>query len=49
MKDIPAKHLIDWEKYHQEYDIKKIKYHKPMFNYKERRELALKTYKQHFN
>lgn len=49
LKDIPAKHLIDWEKYHEEYDLKKIKYFKPMFSYKERRELALKIYKKSLN
>lgn len=46
LKEIPPKHLLDWEKYHSEYDIKKLKYHKPMFEYKKRRELALKTYKK---
>ena len=45
LKDIPSKHLIDWEKYNCEYDIKKLKYHKPMFEYKKQREIALKTYK----
>ena len=49
LKDIPAKHLLDWEKYHKEYDMKKLNYFKPMFNYKERRELALKIYKKHFS
>jgi len=48
LKDIPAKHLIDWEKYYQEYDLKKINYVKPIFSYKERREEALKTYKKAF-
>lgn len=49
LKDIQPKHLLDWEKYYSEYDIKKINYHKPMFDYKIRRELALKTYKKSLN
>ena len=49
LKDIPAKHLIDWEKYNNLYDVKKLKYHKPMFNYKERRDIALKAYKKNLN
>lgn len=48
LKDIPAKHLLDWEKYHSEYNMKEIDYYKPMFEYKKRREIALKTYKKHF-
>ena len=49
LKDIPAKHLLDWEKFNNLYDVKKIGYHKPMFNYKERREIALKSYKKNLN
>lgn len=48
LKDIPAKELIDWEKYFQNYDLKKIGYVEPMFSYKDRRELSLKTYKSIF-
>lgn len=46
LKDIPAKHLIDWEKHHLEYDLKKINYYKPIFDYKERRKEALEIYKK---
>jgi len=47
--NIHAKHLIDWEKYHIEYDVKNLDYVKPMFIYKERRKEALDTYKKLFN
>ena len=45
LKEIPAKHLLNWEKYHINYNIKSLKYYKPMFNYKKQREISLKTYK----
>ena len=48
LKEIPAKELIDWEKYYQKYNLKEIDYVKPIFSYQERRELALKTYKKAF-
>lgn len=47
LKDIPAKHLLDWEKYHNEYDTKKINYVKPCLNYKEQRKNAIKMYKKY--
>ena len=45
-KDIPAKHLHDWIKFHSEYDLKKIKYYEPMIDYKKSRDVTLKMYKQ---
>lgn len=49
LKDIPAKHLLDWEKYYENYNLKDLDYVKPIFNYKKRRELALKVYKKSLN
>lgn len=46
LKEIPAKHLIDWGKNYLDYDLKKINYYKPIFDYKERRKEALEIYKK---
>ncbi|ADO67148.1 putative CPD class I photolyase [Cafeteria roenbergensis virus] len=48
LKDIKPKHLLDWEQYYSCYDLNKLNYFKPMFDYKKQRELSLKTYKLHF-
>ena len=45
LKDIPANELLDWEKYYMNYNLREINYVKPMFNYKQRREISLETYK----
>jgi deoxyribodipyrimidine photo-lyase len=46
LKDIPAKHLHDWIKFHSEYDLKKIKYYEPMIDYKKSRDVTLEMYKK---
>lgn len=46
LKDVPAKHLHDWIKFHSEYDLKKIKYYEPMIDYKKSRDVTLKMYKK---
>lgn len=45
LRDIPPKHLHEWNKYHTEYDLKKINYFKPMINYTETKTEVLKMYK----
>lgn len=49
LKDIPSKHLLDWEKYCEEYNVKELGYVKPIFNYKKRREYSLSIYKKSLN
>lgn len=51
LKDVPAKHLHEWDKYCEEYyDVKinsdkiKLNYPKPIVNYNEQRSKALKMY-----
>lgn len=45
LKDIPAKHLHQWNIYHKEYDLKKINYVKPIVDYKDSKEKIIKLYK----
>lgn len=42
---IPAKHLHEWHIYSKEYDMKKIKYFKPIVDYKEMKIKTLEMYK----
>jgi len=46
LKNIPAKHLLDWEKHHHEYDLKSINYVKPIINYEEARQESIKMFKK---
>ena len=46
LKDIPAKHLHDWNKFYQDYDLKEMKYVEPMIDYKKSRDVTLKMYKK---
>jgi len=46
LKDVPAKHLHDWIKFHLEHDLKKIKYYEPMIDYKKSRDVTLEMYKK---
>lgn len=45
LKDVPAKHLHQWDKYHTEHKDKKLDYPSPIVDYKKNRESALKMYK----
>ena len=42
LKEIPAKHLHDWEKYHKSYQID---YPKPCLDYKDARKEVMELYK----
>lgn len=44
LKDVPAKHLHQWDQYHSEYPD--LDYPKPMIDYKSAKEEALKAYKK---
>uniref|UniRef100_A0A6C0J610 Photolyase/cryptochrome alpha/beta domain-containing protein n=1 Tax=viral metagenome TaxID=1070528 RepID=A0A6C0J610_9ZZZZ len=46
LKDVPNKHLHQWEKFYTEYDLKDLDYYKPMVDYKESRVKALDMYKK---
>jgi deoxyribodipyrimidine photo-lyase len=46
LRDIPAKHLHQWDVYCKEYDLNKIRYFAPIVDYKERREISLKMYRE---
>jgi deoxyribodipyrimidine photo-lyase len=45
LKDIPNKELHEWEKYYQNYDLKELKYFKPIVEYKKGREQSVKMYR----
>ncbi len=47
LKDIEPKHLHDWEKYHNLYNMKDISYYEPIISYKENRVKVLKMYKKY--
>jgi deoxyribodipyrimidine photo-lyase len=47
LKDIEPKHLHDWEKYHNLYNMKEISYYEPIINYKENRIKVLHMYKKY--
>ena len=46
LKDIEPKHLHNWEKYYQEYNLKEIKYWEPMVNYTESKKKGISMYKK---
>jgi deoxyribodipyrimidine photo-lyase len=46
LKDVPAKHLHDWNKFYQDYDLTEIKYVEPMIDYKKSRDVTFKMYKK---
>ena len=45
LKNIPAKELHQWDKYYQNYDLKKINYLKPIVDYKTARQKSIKMYR----
>ena len=45
LKNIPANHLHNWDKYCVEYDLEKINYSKPIVNYNEARKNSILQYK----
>ena len=47
LKDIEPKHLHDWENYYNEYDLKEIKYYKPIVNYAESKKKGISMYKKY--
>ena len=49
LKDVEAKHLHDWEKFHNLYDLKKINYVKPCLDYKKSRKRTMEIYKKYLN
>ena len=46
LKDIPAKELHEWDKYCKNYNLSKLKYLKPIVEYKKARELSVKMYRE---
>ena len=44
LKDVPSKHIHDWENHHGEYDLKKLGYFAPIVEYKMGRDKSLKMY-----
>ena len=45
LKDVPAKELLEWDKYYQNYDLKQLNYHKPIVDYKKARADSIKMYR----
>lgn len=45
LKDIPSKDLHNWEEKYMNYDLKKLKYFKPIVSYKEGRKLSIEMYR----
>jgi deoxyribodipyrimidine photo-lyase len=48
LKDIPSKHLHQWDVYCTNYDLKKINYCCPIVDYKSERQRSLKQYKKEY-
>lgn len=46
LNDIPGKHLVDWEKYHMEYDMDALDYYTPCVNSKQTRIETISLYKK---
>lgn len=46
LKEVKPKHLHQWDEHYNEYDLKNLNYLKPMVDYKERREKAIRVYKK---
>jgi deoxyribodipyrimidine photo-lyase len=49
LKDVEAKHLHDWEKFNNLYDLKEINYVKPCLDYKNARKRTMEIYKKYLN
>ncbi len=49
LSEIPKKHLHHWSDHYNNYDLKQIKYFKPVINYKESKEKVLDMYKKAFD
>jgi deoxyribodipyrimidine photo-lyase len=47
LNNIEPKHLHNWENYYNEYNLKDIKYFKPIINYNESKTKALSIYKKY--
>jgi deoxyribodipyrimidine photo-lyase len=45
LKNIPNNEIHEWEKYYHKYNLKEIKYFKPIVEYKIGREKSIKTYR----
>lgn len=48
LKDIPSKHLHQWDVYCINYDLKNINYYCPIVDYKSERQRSLKQYKKEY-
>tara|TARA_B100000242_G_scaffold293515_1_gene271915 strand:- start:117 stop:1526 length:1410 start_codon:yes stop_codon:yes gene_type:complete len=46
LKDIPDKHLHEWDKHYQEYDLSKINYFKPIVEYEKGRKDSVSMYQK---
>ena len=46
LKNIPSKELHQWDKYCDNYDLKKINYYEPVVNYKNARKKSIDMYRQ---
>ena len=46
LKDIPAKHLHEWEKYSDKYDLNEIDYVAPIIDYKDARKRSVEMYRK---
>jgi deoxyribodipyrimidine photo-lyase len=46
LKDIPADHLHNWYEYWQNYDLKKIKYYKPILDHKRQKDVIISKFKK---
>ena len=49
LKDVEPKHLHDWEKFNNLYDLKKINYVEPCLDYKKSRKKTMEIYKKYLN
>jgi deoxyribodipyrimidine photo-lyase len=49
LKDVETKHLHDWEKFNNLYDLKKINYVEPCLDYKKARKRTMEIYKKYLN
>lgn len=49
LKEVENKHIHEWDKYYNLYDLNKIKYIKPFIDYKKSRVVALDMYKEGLN
>ena len=46
LKDIPDKHLHEWDKHYKEYDLNKINYFKPIVEYEKGRKASVEMYQK---